>query len=936
MRYARWNLGDVSTGVHREELVKTIVDDLNISPVTAGLLVNRGIQSSDECRRFLYPSLRDLHDPFSLLGMDAAIARVKRALDANETIAVYGDYDVDGLASSALLYGVFSGLGIKTHVYIPDRFDEGYGLNCSAIEKIAGSGATLIITVDCGITAVEEVFYAQSLGIDVIVLDHHRPPAVLPQAKAIVDPWRPECSYPFKGLSGCGVAFKLIHAMILEGVLRSETPPCKDPVSAFGNYLDLVALATVADMVPMTGENRILTRFGLDTLQHTARPGVRALLDECGLLSESTVLDEYHVGFLIAPRLNAAGRMGDVSTALRLLTTDDPEEGKSFAERLSSLNTRRQEEEAFVVNDALDILKDEVFERGVGPAVVLSSSKWHPGVIGIAASRLAETVWRPAVLISTGTDLGRGSARSIPGLDIFSALSRCRDFFLRFGGHAQAAGFDIDPGHIHDFKEAFYRVSASCLTDDVLEPRLEVDQEIALSDIDLDMASEIQALAPFGVDNPQPVFMLGGVLCRRARDVGSNGSHLKLDLERGLSAIAFGGSEVYKDIRSGGYMDLAFQVKEGEWGGYRKVDVLVKDIRHHELNVRHSGASLCPGGSSEVRVVDKRGTMTAIEDLYRMIPGQKRPTSTQRDSQHPRYSQSVIYAANLKRGLRLFSCINGLLDRERGRGLSKNPPSFRQVEKKDSPHELKHPSSKVIKEERREPLSGQMTGLLGPSVDGDSRERIMTSFRNGETKILVACGNLPSGVQSLGSCTVMFWDPPLTPQDFYNACAVGGGGGAEQGRGDGHCHETLVSLAYTPSISGHIRCRLIAEAPLRREMVRIFNAVREVEELYFSSRDELERHILKRLGIDFPLRGLRLGLRVLEQVGVVSVNDGNHPDNRIYVKIITKPQSPNGKIRLEESTTYRESLVVRRRLEDWHKLALSGSIEEMKAFIQSA
>ncbi|HHY38248.1 MAG TPA: single-stranded-DNA-specific exonuclease RecJ [Clostridia bacterium] len=920
MRYPRWQIAGLPPGLHHPDLAERIAGDLNISRITANLLIRRGVQSPEEGRAFLYPDLNDLHDPFLLRDMDVAVRRLARALETGEGIAVYGDYDVDGLAATALLHSALLKTGVNPHHYIPDRLQEGYGLNRSALESIAEKGVTLVITVDCGISAALEVEYASALGMDVIILDHHRPPEELPQAAAVVDPWRKGCAYPFKYLSGCGVAFEFVRALLARGILPSHPSSPEIPSRACEEYLDLVALATIADMVPMVGKNRILTKFGLGVLRDTPRTGLRVLLEESGFEPGRDTLNECHVGFVLAPRLNAAGRLGEVDTALRLLITDDRTEAKSLAERLTFLNSLRQKEESLVMEQALEMLEYEVLGKGVPPAVVLSDSKWHPGVIGIAASKLVELLWRPTVLISTRTGVGRGSARSIPGLDIFAALSHCREFFSRFGGHAQAAGFDMDPERIPGFRKAFQEIAASAVTEDLLCPAIQLEGEITLQDLDLKTVTEIGLLAPFGVDNPEPAFMLSGVMCRSARGVGVNGDHLKLDLPGGLSAIAFGGFAAFGDLRSGSYVDLAFTVREGEHGGFRKVEVIAKDIRPHEAMVKIKAEGPEGAGPAEgfVRLIDRRGTVAGIEGLVRCLEevgtgyaGDVGAGFDGSDVKRRPSAPSLIYVSGLARGFRLLEWLKAL---------------------------------------------GVRAAMFGSSLKRDSRIQVMNAFLRGDLDVLVVYGRPCLNLRDLKPHYIVLWDPPLLPEVFSGLCQIAAGG-CDPGcdsvstvsitsssgfipaspslspSGQIPASAPSMLLAYRQVLGSLARTLLLSKAPLRRDLVRIFKALEAKVGFPFKSRGELERRLLRDLGIGFSLSGLRRGLRVFEDMGLFQLMQYNESKKkskkRVYVKIVAEPAAANGKKRLQDCRVYRSYLGERRRLQSWLETVMSGSIEDM-------
>ncbi len=553
------------------KLSERISEHLRISPITAQVLINRGLDSEPEAKAFLESTLFDLPSPFLMKGMESAVDRLRTAIERREKIAIYGDYDVDGITSTAILYSFLTKIGADVVYYNPERLTEGYGINTGAVEKLARLGVSLIVSGDCGITAHREVEEAKGLGVDFIVTDHHRPPDTLPDAIAILNPLQPHCRYPGKEIAGVGVIFNLVIA--LRRVLR-EAGFFGGKEPNLGDYLDLVALGTVADCASLTNVNRIFVKEGIRRMIKPHRPGIRALKEISGLSGEITSAD---IGFRLGPRVNASGRLASARAAVELLVTSDLGRARNLAQVLNAENARRQAIEADILSEAISLIEaNEELKRS--PAIVLSSAQWHPGVIGIAASRLAESYHRPVVLIALGDEgMGKGSGRGIEGLDLYGALSQCRELFTEFGGHELAVGFSIREEHIDRFR-AILNEAVSSIENDY-SPKIEIDCEVALSEVDEELIDELERLAPFGIGNPGPVFIvrsLSVLSWRVLRD-----KHLGLvvgDGERELNAIWFnaGGDALVKGAGEG--VSMVFTPEFNFWGGERELRLKVLDV----------------------------------------------------------------------------------------------------------------------------------------------------------------------------------------------------------------------------------------------------------------------------------------------------------------------------------------------------------------------
>lgn len=551
------------------DLQEILCKELDILPVTAQLLVNRGLVERDKASSFLRPDLSLLHDPFSMKEMDRAVERVLKAICAGEKIAIWGDYDVDGTTATALLHTFFKEIGVDAVCYIPDRRKEGYGLNIEAIKGLGASGVTLVVTVDCGSSDSEQIAFAASIGMEFIVTDHHEMKAGRPSAYALLNPKQEGCGYPFKGLAGVGVAFCFARGMRTRmrdaGMLKDNGPNLK-------RHLDLVAIGTVADMVPLVDENRVIVSYGLKELDKTVKPGLRALMEVCGIRQGK--VDSSSVAFQLAPRINAAGRLAHASAALKLMVTDDESEARRLARDLDSENIARQTLEAQTLEKALAMLEGVSLDRGI----VLFSEEWHPGVIGIVASRLVERFARPVVMIAIDGGVGKGSARGIRSFDILSGLIRCSGLLERFGGHKAAAGLTVRKDNLAAFKDEFIRYINGVLTDEDLAHEIDLDAEVSLTDVDARLISEIEGFAPFGVSNREPLLCLTGAHIGSTEIVGAK--HLKFTVKQdGLtrSAIGFGLAGMHP--MNGAGFSIAFSPYMDEWQGSRFLKLRIKDVR---------------------------------------------------------------------------------------------------------------------------------------------------------------------------------------------------------------------------------------------------------------------------------------------------------------------------------------------------------------------
>jgi single-stranded-DNA-specific exonuclease len=547
-----------------------MVQKLGISPLLAHLICNRGITDIVAAEAFLSPTLEDLHDPFLFKDMKRAVERLKLAIKNQETVLIYGDYDVDGITSISVMIRVLSKyLPGKLIYYIPKRLEEGYGLHLSSLDKAFAKGVTLIITVDCGISAVEEAAFLKSKGIDLIITDHHEAKGTLPEAYALIDPKVPDTGYPFTQLAGVGVTFKLLQG------LTSEIPEIGERLMA---NLDLVAFGTVADIVPLLGENRVLVKYGLEKIQKTANVGLKALIQGAAL--QEREITSGHIGYLLAPRVNAAGRMANPSLGVKLFLTNDPLQAMDFAKELEKENQKRQEIESRVFQEAkAQIEADPGLQNE--HALVLAGEGWHLGVIGIVASKLVELYNKPVILIGLDGEEGRGSGRSIQGFNLFNALEHCEQHMIKFGGHEFAAGLSITRENIPAFREAFLKEAKATLTPEALIPTIQIESIIELSGITIDLTRELMKLAPCGSSNPTPILGCRSVDLVDYKSVGENGKHLKLkvsDQNVVCEGIGFNMGFIQPELATTSEVDLAFSLEENNWNGNVQVQLNLKDV----------------------------------------------------------------------------------------------------------------------------------------------------------------------------------------------------------------------------------------------------------------------------------------------------------------------------------------------------------------------
>ena len=551
--------------------VVEISKNFNISPLTAIILYNRGIREDGQIKDFLARDLSGMHDPFLMKDMDKAVERILLAKKNNEKITIYGDYDVDGITSIAILYKYLKNMGLEVGFYVPDRMVEGYGVNRDALDKIKADGTAVIITVDTGITAIEEADYAKSIGIDFIITDHHECKESIPDVYAAIDPKRKDCEYPFKSLAGVGVVFKLIQAL-------DSSEPIENLMDV---YADLMYLGTVADISPLIDENRVIVTEGLKRFKTTKNIGLKALID---VSTNGKAITTSTIGYTIAPRINASGRLGCASTSVELFLTEDEEEAAKLADSLCHENTLRQQTEQKMFKEALEYIEQhpEIKDDDI---LVIPHENWHHGIVGIVSSKITEKYYKPSILFAVDGDSAKGSGRSIAGFNLFGALENCSGLLEKFGGHELAAGLTIKAENIEAFRKKINEYAKGKIEDMTLVPTISLDAQIKVPYITIDTVHDINKLQPFGVNNPTPSFSVRNIKIHRI-SVMSEGKHLRMTLYKDgkyLDTVGFGMGDYYSMFREGDYIDVAFALDINDYKGFQNVQLILKDMRKTEF-----------------------------------------------------------------------------------------------------------------------------------------------------------------------------------------------------------------------------------------------------------------------------------------------------------------------------------------------------------------
>jgi single-stranded-DNA-specific exonuclease len=598
-----------------QQLVETLVNELKITPLVASLLINRGLNTVDSARYFLFGK-EQFHDPFLLKGMDIAVNRIREAIERQEPILIFGDYDADGVSSTTVLMLTLRDLGANVQFYIPNRFTEGYGPNETAFRRASENGIKLIITVDTGISAIHEAAIAKELGLDLVITDHHEPGPVLPEALAIIHPKLPDSVYPFRELAGVGVAFKVAHA------LYGEVPE---------QLLEIAVIGTIADLVSLKDENRLIAKKGLEKLKVTKNKGLKAILKVAG--ADQQNINEETIGFSLAPRINAVGRLENADMAVELLLTDDPFEAEALAQEMDELNKTRQSIVNSITTEAIEEVERN-YPIDSNSVLVIGKEGWNAGVIGIVASRLVEKFYRPTIVLSFDKEKGlaKGSARSIAGFDLFKNLSECRDILPHFGGHPMAAGMTLKLEDVSDLRQRLNNLANEQLTKDDFIPITTLDHQIKVDEINLSALGELNLLAPFGMDNPKPKVLISNVQISTMRKIGSEQNHLKVmvhDNGTNLDGIGFGLGPLVDHISPASKISIIGELAVNEWNNIRKPQIFIQDVSVETW-----------------QLFDHRG-VKRINSMVKTIPNEKRNyiifTKEQLDKMDPALTSEVIF-----------------------------------------------------------------------------------------------------------------------------------------------------------------------------------------------------------------------------------------------------------------------------------------------------
>lgn len=866
---------------------------LDISPVTAQLLINRGIYTVEQGRAFIGSELSRLHRPELLRDMDTAVARILQAVEAGEKILIYGDYDADGITATALLIKVFRRLGADADYYIPGRLEEGYGVHLEPLQKALQKGTGLVVTVDCGISALAEAEWARANGLDLIITDHHEPPPEIPNACAVINPKRPDCSYPFKELAGVGLALKLAQAL-LERTGAGE--------KAWLDYLDLACLGTVADIVPVQGENRILVKHGLPRLAGTGSPGLQALMAVSGIKGDN--LSPREVGYALAPRLNAAGRIGTPQMGVRLLMTDDLEEARHLAGELNRYNQVRQKIESKVFEEALSLLEADP-GLAEAPVPVLASPGWHAGVIGIVASRLAEKLYRPVLLISLEGELGRGSARSIPGFNVYKALSHCHEYLLEYGGHALAAGFKVEGGMVEDLRKKINGYARTAVEAEKLIPYLELDGIVEVGQVSEELVNEIKLLSPFGPSNPDPLLCCLEAFVLESRVIGKGSSHLKLRL-RGkntvMDGIGFNLGAYAEVLATAEKVDLAFVPGINEYNGRRSLQLEVKDLGIPAVLD-------LTGGIQE-------GAFSG--GIYPVPAGE--PGGDKEELFVPEFVLKALYGREWPEKEILPEKIQDV-DVADCRGSADRPGSLARLAEQEEPTlvitscgyqtiELFH-----YLQLSRPALKGQVAFCHG-FLTGQDRSEIAEKFREGRIKTLIVT---PSVARSVGPYAgqAVLYHLPFSPAEINSAaCSLRPGGRLYLFFGPEDLEDNLAGLGIM--------------APDREYLACLYKIIRHLAERDAGQKGQTEldlslaARILAKTGFGYSnVFAVRVALAVFEELGLLKIlRKGSS------CSLVLHPVSGDKKD-LMESQIYRRLFLIKEESAGWMRKFLDVPLHEL-------
>lgn len=863
-----WRLAPVDTGL-RDRLSQ----ELAISPIVAQVLINRGIIDAASGYDFLHSGLHQLTDPTVMKDMLKSVHRIASAINSKEKITIYGDYDVDGITASALMVQMLSDLGADVEYYIPERQSEGYGLNGVALEQLAATGTKLLITVDCGISAIREVSAIKG-KMEVIITDHHQPPDTLPEAYAILNPKQSDCLFPHKQLAGVGVAFKLCQAL-----WRHYHPEEKQ----YQQYLDIVALGTIADIVPLVGENRVLVKLGLAQLQHTQNEGLKALQEVCGIAGQK--MDTGKVGFVLAPRLNAAGRISHAAAGVELLTTTDPLRAKELAMLLNMENTTRQEVEREILADA-----DRIAE-GMNPlkekVLVVVGQDWHPGVIGIVASRLVEKYYRPIVMITVKDGIGKGSCRSIPGFDMYAALKSAGDLLIQYGGHKQAAGLTIAPDNIMALRQRLSHFAEETLQEEDYIPKIHIDTMIAIEEVTSVLIEQMACLEPYGMGNPGPIFGSRRLKVTDIRTIGQDGRHIKLKINRKntpTDVLGWDMGELSGTLVRQNFVDLAFYPEFNDWQGTRSIQLRAHDVRTSEIEDRNIADMLFLPQMTE-----------GLVDLF------------QADWVHGDFIQEI----------NLPDASNWLDQRH----ISNRMDTLKQlISIKDQTIIYVNQRSQAVALARilREQVSesAEYIGYYHYGLPIAVQQQVLEWFSAKKLAIVVVSGYFPYEEQMNG-ITIVIYHVPLTSKAFLQYCRQASKLYLLYDRKDIDLNEQCFhDIAPERVVIGHVYLSLKAAAK-QNQLIRL--TARAIAEAAY-----------KRSAIPISVPAVEKSLQILTELGLICCH--NDESQLLAIQLTEVPAS---KLALEQSETFRQGKQERQHYHRFAKIMMETKIDQLISVLVS-
>jgi len=842
---------------YNSQLQLKISEELNISPVLAQLCINRGMSTIREVENFIGTSPNEVHDPFTFRHMRQAVNLIEDTIKNQEKILIYGDYDVDGVTAASLLYLYIKNRTSSISYYIPDRLEEGYGLNEEAVYWAYREGYKLIITVDCGISSVNETEIAKSLGLNIIITDHHTPPDKLPAAEAIINPKVKDSGYPFLDLAGVGVAWKLAQALEISKGLCNN-----DHSIVLAEYLDLVSLGTVADVVPLVGENRVIVSLGLKKIVESQRPGIKALLSATGL--ENKLISTGQVGFILAPRINAVGRLSKGSSAVKLLTGLEYQECLSQANELEQINCQRQEVEGEILEEAIRQIEERV-NLAEDFVIVLASENWHPGVIGIVSSRLVEKYYRPVVLLTVEGDLAKGSARSVEEFDIYQAFRHCKELLIQFGGHKMAAGIKLNKENIRLFQKTINDYASAIVNKDLIVPSVKIDLELDTDGAEGKYIEDSERLSPFGSGNAQPVFAYRNLRVVEAKAVGNNQTHLKVVFDTGdylLDGVGFHLSHHLSWIRPFCKVDVAVSLEKNRWNGCEKIQLVIKDIQPH------SGLpEMVPGSNKNVsHIIGEKPVVRELLADFREINNREE------------------YLLNLLK--RKETCLIYV-------------SSPRKIEELIQLVSMKGPTNIKI---------GWCHGYQRPWQHG----LVMAKVKNRIFDAVVFTGNLYADTEGLFNHVVFFHSPRNMEQ--FNRCIYLGSSNSSP----------KIHLLFNMGDMKAIDWDLKTVFPDRELLGKIYKSVKHLASStnqIFGSREEIIRRI-RIEGLDKGIeKAFDAWVAIMMELGLIKMSSTG---NRYRLELINN----GNKCNLEDSFCYVEGLKEKKAFELWTEIAFSPRLNE--------